>query len=159
MNQREACFAVISNIKKFEPNTKVSLTDGERKEVVNRLTDMFLNDEVEMKDTEANSVKKQDPAKMKSYVIGLVNDFFRKDKRVNGNIAYEASAPGSRPTDQKLKVLMAVYQIAISENNEEAKAKIYEAIEARKAEVKKPAKQKEIDYSLLPDDIRELLGK
>jgi len=157
INQREACYNAIKGIKEFEDNTKVMLSDSERKEVIAAVTEGFLDGTVEMKDTESNKAKLADPAKMKSYVIGLVNDFMRKDKRVNGGTKYEASAPGSRPTDQKLKVLTAAYQIASSEGNSEAMDKIEEAINTRKAEIAKPKATKQIDLSLLPDDIRALL--
>lgn len=97
--------------------------------------------------------------KMKSYASGLVNNWFRKDTRLNGGDKYVAKNPGSRQGigDSQLKNLKALREL--KKGDATAIAAIDEAIELRKLEIEdSKAKKVVVDYDKIPDDLKAKLG-
>jgi hypothetical protein len=97
-----------------------------------------------------------DRAKLGPYVSGLVSNWLRKDKRLNGNVVFAHKKPGSRvgSGDAQVKTLRELKKITTEASDIQ---KIEEAISKRLGEIK-PAKKVEIDVSLLPENLRHLIG-
>ena len=70
------------------------LTDSDKTNIRNTLFSMFRKNELEVSD-EA-SKKYVDDSELKSYISGLVNNWFRKSTDLNGASKYRAKNPGSR---------------------------------------------------------------
>ena len=165
MSQREAVYQATHNVLaneriNFEDGELISevMTDALRATVIEIVTAGFMEKRVELKDTPANKAKLEDPAKLKSYVSGLVSNWYRKDKRFNGNVAYEPKNPGSRQGqgDAKLKALK---QLKIKFQGTEQETAIDGHIEARLSEIQAEKQAKiEIDYSVLDQELLEDLG-
>jgi hypothetical protein len=76
--------------------------------------------------------KLQDEKFLKTYVSGLVTNWFNKDKRLNAGASYQAKAPGSKSDDQ----IKAMRQLqALKPADSEDFATIQAAIDARLAEL------------------------
>lgn len=90
---------------------------------------------------------------LKTYVLGLMSNWYRKGKELNGGVVYEAKNPGSRagsgdPQLKNLKTLLA--QTEVEADREE----IQMYIDQRIAEVTtSKAKSKVIDFSVLPAEL------
>lgn len=134
-----------------------SITKEQRGSVHDRVVAMFLSGETGFRGTEANQAKLQDEAKLKSYVVGLVSNHFRKDKRLNGNVQYVPKNPGSRPTDSQLRELRKL--LGNYEEGTEEFTMVQEAIAKREGEIASTkSTAKPVDYSAIPADLRESLG-
>ena len=94
---------------------------------------------------------------LKSYVSGLQSNWLRKDKRLNGGIAYVAKNPGSRAGsgDPQLKAMRGLLA-SLTDPTERAEVQRY--IDQRVAELSK-AKQPEIDVNSLPAELAHLATK
>lgn len=92
---------------------------------------------------------KQDPKELRRYVVGMVNDAYRKDKRMNGGVRYEFKNPGSRAGagDEVLRTLRAYLA---SSRDEAERACIQAEIDLRLEQVKP---RKTVDLSVLPADV------
>ena len=94
-----------------------------------------------------------DEVSLRKYVPGLINNWVRKDKRLNGGETYIPKNPGSRTgsgdeTLKNLKVLLAAV------TDPEAKVAVQQEIDKRMAELKPKV---EINLDLLPEHLRHLV--
>ena len=155
LNQKEGVYTAIVNVLGFEPNgEQVILTDTQRKEVKEIITTGFLNDEIQM--TSDAKAKHAEREKMYAYVGGLLNNWLRKDTRLNGGGKYEPKNPGSRAGsgDKLLTELKKLLKVA----DQTEHAAIQAAIEARQTELTADkAKKIEIDMSVIPEELRHLV--
>jgi hypothetical protein len=100
-----------------------------------------------------------EPGELKVYVSGLISNWLRKDARLNGNVKYVASNPGSRAGsgDSMLKELRKLRTVV---QDETMLAEIDTHIATRVAEVAaSKAKKVTIDFSKLPAELQAKLNK
>lgn len=64
---------------------KEKLSEENIKRISARLVKMFQAETITLKDTPANKKKLNDPKALELYVVGLVNNWLRRDKRLNGS--------------------------------------------------------------------------
>lgn len=145
-NQKEAVYNAVAATATIT-NSKVSLTKEERLKVVDILVDGFDKGIIELS-------SKQDD--IKKYTTGLLNNWLRKDTRLNGGDKYEAKNPGSRsgssdPVVKNLRLLLK------TEITAEQKAKVQQALDAR-IEATKSSKQAQPDLTVLPKELLIQLG-
>lgn len=101
---------------------------------------------------------------LRTYANGLVTNHLRKCKQLNGNVKYEASGNGPK-RDERLRELNKVLTSGdFAEGTEEFVA-IQEAIAFRKTELvqaksaaKSQVKASEIDMSVLPPGLQEVVS-
>jgi hypothetical protein len=161
LKQKDSIFIAVEAALKndgqsIEEGVAVALTKDQRSSVVETVTTSLMNGETEMKDSARQNYDTED--KMSSYAKGLVNNWLRKDKRLNGNVKYEAQNPGSRagsqdPTIRELKKLLANVE------DGEQKEAIQQEIDNRLAELKaqKAANRKaSINTDLIPEELKHL---
>ena len=146
MNQKTATYNAIASVIDFEDGDVVKLDKDQKAEVKAILVEQFNNKEIELK---------RDQEDMGKYVNGLINNWLRKDKRLNGNVEYKAKNPGSRAGqgDAQIKNLRLLLKTDI---DEEAKAEVQAAITARLAEIK-PKNTPTIDATAIPEEFRHLV--
>lgn len=167
MKQKDAVHtAVVSVFRdaniKFEDgmNAGPMLTDELRGKVHTILTEGFTSGTIVLESNAANAAKLADSAKLNSYVSGLISNWVRKDKRLNGATAYVARNPGSRTgsSDPQLKTLRALYRQFASVDPTKA-AQVQSHIEARLEALRaEKAASVAVDISALPADVVESLG-
>ena len=106
------------------------------------------------KSGECTHSKQPSDAQLKKYIPGLVNNWLRKDKRLNGGNKYVAKNPGSRTGsgDEILKNLRLLLSVT---TDPEAKDKVSAAITERLNQLKPQAT---IDVSMLPENLRHLVN-
>lgn len=177
MTQREAVFKVTTEVLKefgvdFKPGSTVVkgvVTELMREKIIINLVKMFQNGEVELKATETNASKLNDSRKLKTYVGGLVTNWFTKDKLLNGNVKYEPKNTVSNgvkktsskivlPNDDQLKDLNAIKKHL---TNSSEVAQVEEAIKQRVDELntaKVATKKPPVDLSKIPEEFKDLLS-
>lgn len=168
MNQREAVFQTISETLGSITGT-VTLTKEQRKTVVDSVAALLSTGKAELS---ADAKAKYDtPEKLRAYASGLVNNWIRKDKRLNGGQSYTVKNPGSRAGagDDQLKALKTLRKQVAATNNPQQLAEVDTAIANRQAEITaakaaqtqkaKPVKmQKTVDLTEVPAELKEALG-
>lgn len=145
--QKDAVFAAVSSVRgSTEFSEAVELTKEERSAVQASLVAGFQSGSI------AYQGDATDTTKLTSYVSGLVSNWLRKDKRLNGNVAYVAKNPGTRTGagDESLKAMRTLLQAT---SDDSARAEIQAEIDKRIGELK-PKKQ--INVSALPESLRHL---
>ncbi len=166
LTQRQAVFnATIkvledSNVS-YDQGTDVKdvLTADHRTAINAIICEGFVNGTIELKDTPANQDKLSNPSKLKSYVSGLMSNWYRKDKALNGGSTYVTANPGSRTGqgDSQMKNLRALkkqFEAAGKDTKE-----IDEAITKRANELKaSKAKTIEVDLNEIPAELKASLG-
>lgn len=150
--QKEAVFSAISNVlaennQTISENEAVTLTKEQRAQVRAILFEGFSNGTIEL--SEGYDTDK----KLNGYINGLMSNWVRKDKRLNGGIAYVAKNPGSR-TGSGDASLTAMRKLLSTLTTDEDKAEVQNHIDARLAELQ-AAKVKSVvvDFSALPADL------
>lgn len=92
MNQKEAVFEVIKQMKPdaVETDTPVMLTKQEKQAAAQKLFEGFKKGKI------AYNHEMPSDDKLLLYISGLVSNWLRKDKRLNGQRNYQPRRPGSR---------------------------------------------------------------
>ena len=136
---------------------QVELTSDERKEVHALVMEQFEEHESLM--TDEARAKHTTEAEMSSYVSGLISNWLKKDKRLNGNTVYQPKNPGSRTGQGDAMVRELRKAAAAFADDAEKLAEINGFLTERIAEIKAAkAKDVEIDYSVLPEGLAESLN-
>lgn len=155
MNQKEAVYQAICNVLGVQlgnapEGTAVTLTSEQRASVNNILFEGFRGGHIAY-DAEF-AAKVADDKALRSYVSGLQSNWLRKDKRLNGNVKYEAKNPGSRTGSGD--VVLKNMRLLLSTITDEADRKEIQAeIDARVAALKPTAPT--LDVSSLPEHLRK----
>lgn len=146
--QKEAVFDEIVAIKNTSTfNSPVELTKEERQKVQANLLAGFNNGDIEFQGDLT------DKTKLSAYVSGLVSNWLRKDKRLNGNTTYVPANPGTR-TGSNDDGVKAMRQLLTQIDDPDAKKEIQAELEKKLAELKpKPT----IDVDQLPDHLKALV--
>lgn len=150
--QKEAVFHAVTHVVGAVPDSSpVELTREQRAQVNMILFEGFRSGTIEL-DREYSDTE------LKAYVSGLQSNWLRKDKRLNGGVAYVPKNPGSRAGggDAQLKALRTLQKMQTDP------AKILEIqsfIDKRLAEIK-PASTKEatVNVADLPAELAASLG-
>ena len=101
LTQKEAVFQAVVNVC---GDQEVYNPSKEQRASVNQiLFEGFKAGSVELERTYSDT-------ELKAYVSGLQSNWLRKDKRLNGGVAYVAKNPGSRAgsTDPQIKAMRAL---------------------------------------------------
>lgn len=138
MKQSEAVFKAlceVMGVESFE-GTVCEPTTEERAQVNLILFEGFRAETIELS-------KRYDDKGLKNYCSGLTSNWLRKDKRLNGNVVYQAKNPGSRAgsTDPTIKACRMLLQ---TKTDPVDRAQIQKHIDARIAEIKPATKQVEL---------------
>ena len=155
MKQKQAVYlAVCKVLKRKEFDVAVNLTKEQRSLVQAHVLRAFANDEVDFK--ESAKVKHNTEAKMSGYISGLISNWLRKDRELNGDITYEPKNKGSRAGqgDSQIRELRKLKKI---HNGSKKEAEIQGYIDSRLSVIAS-AKAKDImvDFSKLPKELQDL---
>jgi len=169
MSQKAAYYNTITSVLKenkvkFEENKTVVkdvLTKEMRDQVIGIIMTGFKAGKIPLKDTPANREKLADEAKLKEYTISTLNNWLLKDERFNGGVQHKIKNPGSRAGqgDRIVKNFQAL-QAQFPADSEQHRL-LQTKIDARKQEVaaeKAKKSQREVDLSLIPEDLKKQLG-
>ncbi len=149
-NQKEGTFAVVCAVlekfgQKFTQGTNylTSLTKPMKEEIVTRLVAEFNAGNIPLTRPQGD--------KLDSYCVGLLNNWLRKDSRLNGGTKYVGQVGNSDPAIREARKLLDSGKIT----DPAIRAKIESTIEKLVAE-KKP--KQEIDVSKLPEELRKFVA-
>ena len=147
IKQKDAVFNAVCEVRgTTEFSSSVELTKEERTAVSAALFAGFQNGSI------AYQGDATDGAKLTNYVSGLVSNWLRQDKRLNGGVQYVAKNPGTRTGsgDESLKAMRTLFSAT---TDEEARAEIQAEIDRRISELKP---KKVINIDALPESLRHL---
>jgi hypothetical protein len=153
-NQKEAVYSAVVSTTTVDNNTATPSKE-ERAQIVAIVAAGFEAGEVMM--SESACVKYLGNAvELKKYTSSLVNNWLRKDTRLNGGAKYVTKSPGSRAGsgDELIKNLKA---LRATLSDDDKIAQVTEAIMARQAEIK-VVTAPPVDLDLIPTDLKEKLG-
>lgn len=146
--QKEAVFNAVVSVKGTSDfGGAVSLSKEERSQVTAMIVAGIKDGSVVYGDGDVSN-----DAEIGKYVPGLVSNWLRKDRRLNGDVAYVAKHPGTRTGsgDEALKAMRALLTATTDEEN---RAEIQAAIDTRLGELKP---KKVINVAALPESLRHL---
>lgn len=146
MTQGEAVFQAVLQVV-GEPRGKVLdyITPEETKQVEAVVFSMF-------KSGECSHSKNPDDTTLMKYIPGLVNNWLRKDLRLNGGTEYQPKRPGSRTNsgDKQLANMKNLLKLVGPNKELETAIKLREA---EVAEMRKPV----VDINHIPEELRHLV--
>lgn len=147
MNQRDAVFNAVLSAVGGSIDGAVTLTKEQKEQVHTELVAGFVAGTIEFRGTNTE-------AGFRKYVPGLVNNWLRKDKRLNGGEKYIPKHPGSRAGsgDESLKAMKLLLSTV---QDASARSDIEKEIEKRKLELKP---KQEINVDALPESLRHLVA-
>lgn len=150
VNQKDAVFNTVSQVTTVSESEPTVLTKDERATCLAMLTESLQAGEVIV--SAAKQAKMTEPKDYKEYAGNILNNWLRKDLRLNGNKPYQAKNPGSRAGagDEQLRELK---KLKSSLSDPEQIALVEQAITERLAELKaesNKAKVQEVNFDLIP---------
>lgn len=146
MTQGDAVFQAVCNVVGRPDHNKVELSKEQLKQVHSEVLAMFKSGQTSHRGNPTDE-------ELAKYVPGLVNNWLRKDKRLNGGVKYETKRPGSRTGsgDEQLKAMKQLLSIT---TDPDARSAIELEMKNR-LEVIKP--KPTVDVSKLPESLRHLV--
>lgn len=167
MKQRDAVYNAVVNVLTnagvaFEDGMDASsfLTKELRSQVQEQVAQGFANGTIDFDDSPSNQAKLRDDSKLLAYVSGLISNWLRKDRRLNGNVTYSPKNPGSRAGqgDEQLRTLRALHRQFVGVDDEKADT-IKQHIDARIEEIRAAnALNTKVDVSTLSPELIASLG-
>lgn len=146
ITQGEAVFQAVFEVVGGNIDGKVSLTEAQRDAVEAKVLMAF-------QEGRTVHAKNPDEAALRKYIPGLVNNWLRKDTRLNGGTKYETKKPGSRSGsgDESIKAMRQLLSVTTDPT---ARTQIQTAIDERVASLKPKT---EINTAALPEALRHLV--
>jgi hypothetical protein len=154
MKQVDAVYAAIVSITGFNGEGVCHISDEQKALVRMSLLEGFKQGKIDFN----GDFNSEEEKYQKNYISGLLNNHLRKDKRLNGNVKYEAKNPGSRTGqgDATLKAMRALLQTpGLTEDD---KVEINLEIEAHVAKVQ-ATKTPTINWEALPESLKSKFTK
>ena len=149
MNQKDGVFAAVLAVcgPNFNQPILEHVSDGQLKDIHDLVVAEFQAGNIEYR----GGCPAEE--RIRKYVPSLVNNWMRKDLRLNGGKEYEPKRPGSRQGsgDEQLRNLKALLELVPDAT---AKAEIRKAIEQRTMELE-AAKRPTVDITKVPEHLRK----
>ena len=143
MNQKEAVYQAVVAITGFDGVGVCEPTSEQTRTIRQVLFEGFRNGSIELR-------KEYTDKELSNYVSGLLNNWLRKDKRLNGGVDHQPKS--SRVDDPQLTALRALLSTITDPTD---RAEIQRHIDSRIAELNRP----KVDFSKLPAEIAAKFGK
>lgn len=159
-SQKDAVFNAIKSVLEeanvaFEEGSNVGslMTKELRAQVNSTLVEGFKSGSIELDSAKSDK-------ELKAYASGLQSNWLKKDKRLNGGIAYMPKNPGSRvgQSDPQIKALRAL----LSTKTDPAEIKEIQGYIDQRLEVlasQKKAKNVSVDFNALPEELQNKYSK
>lgn len=171
MSQKELVFnAIVSVVGEIEDNT-VHLTKDQRKQVADIMVQHTVNGDITIggKNKSYDITTEEGMKNVKEYWPGTINNWLRKDTRLNGGEPHQIKNPGSRSQNKQIKSTRAFIKqcqdiLATDADNEEVQAKlekaqaVLEKLMAEEAAKKAEKAGKSFNADDLPEELRDLVS-
>ena len=148
--------AVLDN--RFIPGQSILtyISNNEREEIVKRVCNGIRNREIYVKDSKRE--KYSTDKELRKYVIGMINNWFKKSKELNGGVEHKTPNSGSRPfpSDPSIREMRKLRSQLEAAGDTESVASIDEQIQLRVEELKSE-KEVKIDVSMIPENLKRLV--
>jgi hypothetical protein len=148
MNQKEAVYQAITGMFDVAGEGAVELSRDQKHDVISVLIEGFKAKRI------SYAGELPDDKQLRNYCSGLLNNWLRKDTRLNGGTKYEAKNPGARRGSADPQVV-ALRKLQAMQTDPDKVAEIQVYIDKRIEEI---TPKVEIDVSALPADLRAKFG-
>ena len=154
LNQKEGVFSAVTSYLEEQGRDfdgAVVLSKEDNKTLIGMIAVALQEGTIEV--SEAKASKMTEDKHYREYASNILNNWTRKDPRLNGGEKYETKRPGSRAGsgDEQVRELKKLKSTLTDEDQvAQVEAAIQERIAELKAERAK-TKVKEIDFSLIPE--------
>ena len=157
MNQKEGVFQAVVGLV-GDVDGAVQLDREQKRELISILAGQLEAGDIEV--SEAKRAKCTEAKHWRDYASNILNNWTRKDTRLNGGERYVAKNPGSRAGsgDDQVRELR---KLKSTMTNPDHIAKVDQAIAERIAELKAEkakASIESIDLDMIPDHLKSLVG-
>lgn len=156
--QKDAVYSAVTSVLNengvqvdSDVNVSSVLTRELRAQVTSILVEGFLNNRISLdKQFDSN-------ASLRAYCSGLMSNWLKKDKRLNGGAQFSIKNPGSRrgSSDPQIKAMRA---LLATRSNETERAEIQAFIDNRISEISVTNNKQRIDVSNIPAELKHLLS-
>ena len=142
----------------FDPSVPAAeqVDQTTRGQIVERVVDMFRSGEAVMKESESNRAKLSNTTELRKYVVGLIHNWYKKSRELNGGIAYVPARTGTRTSDPEMRELRKLLK-SYEEGTAQRQA-IADRIALRQAELDAAKPKATADLSKISPELRSLLG-
>ena len=151
VNQKDAVFNAVTSVTTVSDGEAVQLTKDQKSTLIGMLAEGLESGAIETK--EAKRAKMTEEKHYREYASNILNNWIRKDLRLNGGEPYKTKSPGSRAGSQDPQVKeLRKFKSTLSDPEQIAAVDL--AIETRVAELKRErnaAKITEINFDLIPE--------
>lgn len=158
VNQREATYNAIKSVLKFSDgdNIKERFTSDLKKQTKSILFEGFRSGTITSSESFQSKTLKDD-SKLNAYCNGLISNWAKKDKRMNGGVQHKIQNPGSR-AGQGDETIKELRKLAKQVAGTDAESEVQAALDARVVEVK-AAKTPTltINTEAIPEHLRHLV--
>ena len=166
LSQVNAVYQAVTNVLK---ENEIEFRDGEvnvgsilskdmKTAVIGMLMNGFREGLIELKDTESNKAKLADEGELRVYVRGLVDNWLRKDKRLNGGMTYTAKNPGSKGhlkyATEEEKLQIKTMRHILKEIGEDKDVRDHLNDLESRIRARAPKAESKVDLSVLPENLR-----
>jgi hypothetical protein len=155
INQKEAVIKAVKEVLGTQYNTSIEinsiLTKSQKSQIIDKIFYGIISGHI------AYNKDNTDTVAVKKYAPGVISNYLRKAKELNGGKKYVAQSVGRGSRDPKLSQLLKLqseYNVDTQEYKEVATAIIERRAELTTTKVK--VKKQLIDTSILPDDLQDL---
>lgn len=157
VNQKQAVTnAVLAVFPDYQLGGETSLADiltsDAKSQIKSIIVNGFMSGKIEMSE-EGKAKYFSNPTELSKYVVGLINNWVRKNPEFNGGNGYTVKNPGSRKGagDETLKALRQLLKVTTDDQvKQEIQAEIDSRLESLKPKV-------EINLAALPEHLRYLV--
>ena len=156
--QKDAVFSAVTSVLSESGinvnenvNASSSLTRELRSQVTSILVEGFKNGRIALdKSFDSDS-------SLRAYCSGLMSNWLKKDKRLNGGVQFSIKNPGSRTgsSDPQIKAMRA---LLATRTDEAERAEIQAFIDNRVSELVTSTKKVNIDTNNIPAELKHLLS-
>ncbi len=133
------------------------ITDSDKEEILNRVIVGLKNHEIHIK--HSKQAKLNSDKDVRKYAIGMINNWFKKAKELNGNSEYKPSNPGIRKgsADPMVREMRRLKKQLETAGEYESAEIVQKQIDEKLADIeaRRVAVSKQVDVSKLPDNMKK----
>lgn len=155
MNQKDGTHQVVSAVLKesgtpIDPKTPVTLSPEERAKCIERLSTMFSQKQI-------SCTQSYEPKRLKTYCGGLLSNWLKKDRRLNGDVEFQLQNPGSR-ADNSSPEIVEMRKLKKQVKGTDNEAKVQKILDEMVTNHRQAKKKQDINLDLIPAELQDLVG-
>lgn len=155
MSQKDGTFNVVKTVlndfkREINPTEQVVLSSEERAGCIQRLCSMLENKTI-------FTSKNYNESGRKTYAGGLLSNWLKKDRRLNGDIEFQLKNPGSRANNTTPEII-ELKKLHKHVKGTEDESKVKSMLDDKVTEHRQSRQMQAIDITLIPAELQDLVS-